>query len=59
VGGGAKGSMRGMSMDMVMEMEIAVGRAMAKGRRGNLARMLMSASRSIRVRTLDERCDAG
>jgi hypothetical protein len=48
----------GMIMDMAKGMEIAVGRAMGRERRGNRARMLMSGNQSSRARKLDERCDA-
>jgi len=53
VGVGGRGSMMGMIM--AMEVEIVVGKAVAKGRRESLVRMLTSANRSTRARKTDER----
>lgn len=54
---GAKAST--MDTSMVKEMEIAMGKTMAKARRENLAQTLMSDNRSPRAKEMDETWPAG
>jgi hypothetical protein len=48
-----------MGMGRGRRVEIVVGMAVGKGRRGNRARMLMSGSQSPRARKPDERSNIG